>query len=91
MTRIFNLIDAERKIMGFAVSEIVCSAFLMVIGFAFDMLFFSIIALFSSVFIMRYIKYLLKKSGFLKRLFFVCSDLFFWRSKTINYYRKYYI
>lgn len=71
MTRIFNMIDSERKIIGFAVSEIIYSTLFMISGLVFDILLFSIIALFGSVFMIRYIKYLLKKSGFARRLFFI--------------------
>ena len=88
-TRIFTLLDEERKILSFAISEIVFTLILVIIGFAFHALILAIGSIFCGVFIMRYIKAELKKTGFARRLFFVLSDLFV--LKNVKYYGKYYL
>lgn len=87
MTRVFNIIDSERKIIGFVVSEIIYSTLFMISGLVFDILLFSIIALFGSIFMIRYIKYLLKKVVLLDDYFLFFSDLWIEQSNMINYYR----
>jgi hypothetical protein len=88
-TKIFTLLDEERKILSFAISEIVFTMALAILGFAFHALIIAISSMFCGVFIMRYIKAKLKKSGFAKKLFFILSDLIY--AKEIKYYGKHYL
>lgn len=88
-TQIFMHIDEERKVMGFAVSEIIMSAILMILGFALHMLVVAIIGMFFGVFIMRFVKEKLKQTGFLKRVFFIVGDLY--EGKKVKYLKKYYL
>lgn len=88
-TQIFMYIDEERKVMGFAVSEIIMSAILMVLGFALHILVIAIIGMFFGVFIMRFVKEKLRQSGFSKRLFFITGDLY--DGKKLRYLKKYYL
>jgi hypothetical protein len=88
-TKIFILLDEERKILSFAISEIVFTVALAVIGFAFHALIIAISGMFCGVFVMRYIKAKLKKTGFAKKVFFILSDLI--SAKDIKCYGKYYL
>lgn len=88
-TKIFTSLDEERKVLSFAISEIALTAALGIIGFAFNALIVAITGMFCGVFIMRYMKAKLKKTGFAKKVFFILSDLF--TSKNIKYYGKYYL
>lgn len=88
-TKIFTLLDEERKILSFAISEIVFTGTLAFLGFAFHALIIAISSMFCGVFVMRYIKAKLKKSGFARRLFFILSDLIY--TKNIRYYGKHYL
>ena len=88
-TKIFTRLDEERKILSFAISEIVFTAILGILGFAFHALIIAIVGMFCGVFIMRYIKAKLKKTGFAKKVFFVLSDFFV--SRKVKYHGKYYL
>ena len=82
-------IDEERKVMGFAVSEIIMSAILMILGFALHILVIAIIGMFFGVFIMRYVKEKLKQSGFTRKILYVAGDLY--EGKKVKYLKKYYL
>ena len=68
-TRIFTLLDEERKIMSFSISEIAFTLALVVIGFVFHALIIAIGSMFCGVFIMRYVKEKLKKKTKIKKIF----------------------
>ena len=74
-SNIFNYIDAERKILGFSLFEITTTAVTCIMGFAFKAMLVAVVGMFGSVFVIRYAKYLLKESGFLRRVYFNASDL----------------
>ena len=88
-TKIFMHIDEERKVMGFAVSEIIFSVILMILGFVLKALIIAIIGMFCGVFIMRFVKEKLKQTGFSKRVFYIFSDLY--QGKEVKYLKKYYL
>ena len=88
-TIIFTSIDEERKMLSFAISEVIFAATLGIGGFVFNQMIVAISGLFCGVFIMRYIKAKLKKTGFSRKLFFITSDLF--TAKQSKYYSKYYL
>lgn len=88
-TKIFTHLDEERKILSFAISEIIFTISLCILGFMLHALVIAISTMFCGVFIMRYIKSKLKKSGFTRKLFFIFSDLI--GRKQVKYYGKYYL
>ena len=88
-TKIYTRLDEERKILSFTISEVVFTVVLGILAFVFHAFIIAIIGMFAGVFIMRYIKAKLKKTGFAKRVFFVLSDIFV--SRNVKYYGKYYL
>jgi hypothetical protein len=86
---LFNYLDEERKILGFSVIEIGVTFFMCIIGFAMHALIIAGLGMFGSVFIIRYVKNLLKRTGVLRKVFFLASDLNY--SKRVKYYGKYYL
>ena len=88
-TIIFTSIDEERKILSIAVSEVIFASTLGVAGFAFNQMIIAIGGLFCGIFVMRYLKAKLKKTGFSRKLFFMISDLL--AAKQSKYYSKYYL
>ena len=86
---IYNYIDEERKIMGFSIVEISVTSVVCIMGFVLNAVLLAIMGMFSSVFIIRHIKGILKKSGFRRKIFFKVSDVL-WRRK-VKYYGKYYL
>ena len=86
---IFNYLDEERKIMGFSILEISVTSITCLLGFILNAVLLAVVGMFSSVFIIRYIKGIVKKSGFKRKMFFKASDVL-WRKK-VKYYGKYYL
>ncbi len=88
-TKLFNYLDEERKILGFTIMEICCVLSVIILGLLSDMMLIALISTFGSVIIVRFIKDLLKKTGFKRRLYFFLSD--FVSLKNKKYFGKYYV
>jgi hypothetical protein len=88
-TIIFNYLDEERKILSLAISEVVFSVSISAIGFILHELIIAFSGMFFGVFMMRYMKAKIKKTGFLRKVFFIMSDLF--GRREVKYYGKYYL
>ena len=89
--RIFNYLDEERKYLGLTALEICFAVGTLLLGFCTNSMIIAIIGCFSSILIIRYIKHLLKISGFKRKIFFIGSDLIKNPRKGRNYYAKYYL
>lgn len=88
---LYKHLDAERKYMGFSLTEILCSLSFFFSGLIFDAMVIGVIGSFASVFLLRYLKDLLKKANLKRRLFYYVSDLFVVRKKGLNLYAKFYL
>lgn len=84
---IFNYLDEERKVLGFSILEIVVTVVTCLAGFILQMVGVAVLGMFFTVIVMRYIKGMLKKTGFMKIVFFWASDM----KKEIKYQGKYYL
>lgn len=89
--RLYKHLDAERKYMGFSMTEIIVALSFFFSGLIFDAMVTGVIGSFVSVFLLRYLKDLLKKSQIKRRLFFYLSDLFAYKKKGLNLYAKFYL
>lgn len=89
--RLYKHLDAERKYMGFSLTEIVCALSFFFSGLVFDAMVIGVIGSFVSVFLLRYLKDLLKKFNLKRRLFYYFSDLFVMKKKGLNLYAKFYL
>jgi len=88
-TRIYNYIDEERKFMGLTLIEIITPFLIMVFGFLYNRIVTFTCVAFTSVFIIKYLKDIFKKSRLKRRMFFILSDLMLYSKNS--YYFKYYL
>ena len=89
--KLYKTLDNERKYMGFTLIEIVVALSFFFSGIVFDAMVTGVIGSFVSVFLLRYLKDLLKRSQIKRRLFFYFSDLFAYKKKGLNIYSKFYL
>lgn len=90
-TPIFNLIDEERKYLGFTAIEISLTCVLVFFGFIFNALLQTIGGCFAFVPLVRYVKHLLKISSFTRRIFYVMGDFMVWHKSEVHLFSKYYL
>jgi len=73
---IFNYLDEEKKIMGISILELAISTSVFLICFVLQFLICGVVSVFASIMIIRYVKDVLKRTSFARRVFFLSSDIY---------------